>query len=34
MVDQKDTSPQTLTVAIALILIIAGIGYIIMKLGF
>lgn len=34
MVDQKDTCPQTLTVNIVLMLIIVGIGYIIMKLGF
>lgn len=34
MVDQKDNSPLTLTVEIVLLLIIVGIGYMMVKLGF
>jgi hypothetical protein len=34
MADQKDTSPLTITVDIVLAIIILGIGYILVKLGF
>ena len=34
MVDQKDNSPLILTVEIVLLLIIVGIGYMMVKLGF